>query len=120
MGVMGSNPVLSTPQSLRFKTFGESFEKTRIQAGFWGWRGTREQCESAVLVRNSTNLSGDDFRGPHLDPPRVRAICDHDRIITRVMQRMQSAAGGWRASDGVKTCRYGSSPTLRTISANFG
>ena len=69
-GSEGSNPFCSTLQSLRVETSGESFEKTRIEAGFWHSGGSREQADLALLVRNFTKLSDDDFRGPH---PRSRA-----------------------------------------------
>jgi hypothetical protein len=36
----------------------------------FGW--IQRTADLAVLVRNSTKLSGDDFRGPHLDPARAR------------------------------------------------
>jgi hypothetical protein len=73
-GTRGSNPPLSTLQSLGIDTSGESFEKARIVAGFWHSGGPRERADLAVLVRNSRKLSGDDFRGPHLDPARARVF----------------------------------------------
>jgi hypothetical protein len=68
--------IRSAPHSSpsRVETSGESFEKPCIEAGFWHSGGSRERADLAVLVRSSTKLSGDDFRGPHLDPARARVL----------------------------------------------
>ena len=49
------------------------------------------RIDLAVLVRNSTKLSGDDFRGPHLDPARARFL-RHSRIRERHQPNVTSAA----------------------------
>jgi hypothetical protein len=50
---MGSHVTASsTLQSLRFDTFGESFEKTRIYAGF----GIRVEPENGLILRFSSEI----------------------------------------------------------------
>jgi hypothetical protein len=51
-GASGSNPAWTTLQSLRFDTFGESFKKTRIDAGF----EIRVDPENGLIVRFSSEI----------------------------------------------------------------
>ena len=76
--------LLHTPVS-RIRYFRRIVRKNPHTRGFWGSGGSREQGEFAVFVRNSTNLSGDDFRGPHLDP--------HVCVRFAITNRRTTAAG---------------------------
>ena len=51
-GVAGSNPFCSTLQSLRVETSGESFEKPRIEAGFWH----SDDPENGLILRFSSEI----------------------------------------------------------------